>query len=1212
MGKAFDPFELNLTDDEEDQDLVAQPTIQSTTPAPDPEPAAGVRASGGFDPFAIDLEDEPEADRGLGSVFGAGVKSGVENYQETYELSRAWGNKITGDDEEAVEWYEKSQEHSKKAEAASAGIVTDFRDIGSWGDLGEYAAFTIGNLVPSMAESVVAGLAGAAIGTAAAPGIGTIGGGAVGAIAKGAAKKKLAQYAAANIAKGMAEDVAEAAAKKAVQAEIGGGVAMFFSSAQQGLGEVYGETVDEKTKLGNAEAALVGAPFFALADIVTEVGVLGRLTKDNGGEAVVKRFLKNFVVDTQKEGFAEVAQEGVTVLAGLASGKTYTSDDLIGRFGNSYFGGALGGGAMSAGGGVASAMRKRREASPIERTLDEHSDPETGLISLKALPRALVERIYEERPDAVREGGLFSAPKIHRGVIDDMHKQDAGQIEPEPEKDLDHDVERLMAAQNAEELDAVVQEMLAEPAPAAPQQEQTAQATEQVPQNLTRRGDGNPFSTAAAANAYAQSQGFGGYSVVEDGAGYALVRGDTAPAPAGPEDAARAAMAEAVSDPAPAPAPAADIAPDQEYIPLTHWGKNAGMQQLDPEFHGTAAAGGETSRAGKDFLPRTYYGMPGYKAEPVVLANAKARYFTKVKKSDLYDIENDPLNLRDIAKRRVAAASASSQVAFGGWSIQPPVDSGEIITQYENEIRKAGFKGYFSAATKTVAMFEAAPVVEITTNPSEQVGYAGWDEMGSVNPPSGKVTPMPVQDEAGAAQEPATASAGTTTSPTAETPQKGSEQPSGGADKKADKKNVEKAKFDEFRSFFSNVTKGAEQHSDVPFVPDLVDIDREVVEVKEAHSGNFDDHIKKSIPTFYEAQIATIKALGKVLKKGAVVLDIAASEGSWGKALTQLSGVKTVSLDPNPDMAAFFEKKSQVPGATYSTEAFGGSWVEDDGTEVKQHNPAKKYDAIHESMGFQFISPDRAGQIAEVRRLLAPGGILLTEQKLKGANWKANEEFKDKNHKSKYFDAAMLAKKDAIVGFSGKKELTQSEHDAVTTGMVSNQVEQSEMEKILSERFAYVAQYWDSGNFKGYIATDSKDRFDAFLAAIPNLDSPYSGGPSVRVIQGKPSAVSRLQPGKLQDLTKQNDWAMLTAENAMGKQMPAEQNALRMKLLKEDLTRLGLDFADVKGKYGQLENSVFVSGITREQALKLSKKYQQDSVLMSEGMTSTPRSPPPG
>jgi len=291
-----------------------------------------------------------------------------------------------------------------------------------------------------------------------------------------------------------------------------------------------------------------------------------------------------------------------------------------------------------------------------------------------------------------------------------------------------------------------------------------------------------------------------------------------------------------------------------------------------------------------------------------------------------------------------------------------------------------------------------------------------------------------------------------------------------------------------FENFFTSVTKGTFGKSDKPFKPELTLPETlfPAVEAKNRHSGNFDDHIAKSIPTFYEAQIAVVDSLSK-MPAGSKVLDIAASEGSFGKAVTELSqgGVETVSLDPNPAMAEFFRTKSEVPGATYFTDAFLNGFDAGD-RQVDAFQTDERFDAIHESMGFQFIDPDRASQVDEVKRLLKPDGIFVTEEKVRNPNWAANETLKDQQHKNKYFTPTELAEKDKQVGFA------QSTNEKKSVGMVSNMVSQETLENVLRERFDYVVQYWDAGNFKGYVASDSRVALDRFLNDLNLPQSKFS------------------------------------------------------------------------------------------------------------------------
>ena len=94
----------------------------------------------------------------------------------------------------------------------------------------------------------------------------------------------------------------------------------------------------------------------------------------------------------------------------------------------------------------------------------------------------------------------------------------------------------------------------------------------------------------------------------------------------------------------------------------------------------------------------------------------------------------------------------------------------------------------------------------------------------------------------------------------------------------------------------------------------------------------------------------------------------------------------------------------------------------------------------------------------------------------------------------------------------------------------------------------------------------------------------------------------RFSPATIGDLLQHGDWAVLTAENPEGKKQSKKLNALAMRALKADLQAMGLEYAEAVGKYGQIENSFVIAGITQAEADMLGRKYQQDSVLTNQGL----------
>ncbi len=91
-------------------------------------------------------------------------------------------------------------------------------------------------------------------------------------------------------------------------------------------------------------------------------------------------------------------------------------------------------------------------------------------------------------------------------------------------------------------------------------------------------------------------------------------------------------------------------------------------------------------------------------------------------------------------------------------------------------------------------------------------------------------------------------------------------------------------------------------------------------------------------------------------------------------------------------------------------------------------------------------------------------------------------------------------------------------------------------------------------------------------------------------------------PANVGNLLSRTDWAILTAENPAGRQASAEDNAAAMARLRADLDALGVRYTDAIGKYGQVENSVAIAGITEEEAALLGAKYGQESVLTPRGL----------
>jgi hypothetical protein len=289
------------------------------------------------------------------------------------------------------------------------------------------------------------------------------------------------------------------------------------------------------------------------------------------------------------------------------------------------------------------------------------------------------------------------------------------------------------------------------------------------------------------------------------------------------------------------------------------------------------------------------------------------------------------------------------------------------------------------------------------------------------------------------------------------------------------------------QGFFSDVVTGKSEKfkPKKPFTPILSfsRAEQAFQKVYDKFKGAFDEHIATSIPTFRETQVKVGTALTKMFgKKGGLVYDIGGSEGGFVKAITEATGgkVKSINLDVNEDMKASHEK-APVAGADFVNEAFLEPYTDEQtGKTYPRHQPTQKADVVHESMVFQFISPEREQFIGEVAdNYLKDDGILLLEEKVvpdSEAEWKANEERKDQ-YKLQHYSA---------------EELNQKKEE-VLVGMKKNQTAQRDLLKALSGKFKHVAEYWDSGNFKGYVASNSKQKIDEFMGHLGGrISSVYS------------------------------------------------------------------------------------------------------------------------
>jgi SAM-dependent methyltransferase len=297
-------------------------------------------------------------------------------------------------------------------------------------------------------------------------------------------------------------------------------------------------------------------------------------------------------------------------------------------------------------------------------------------------------------------------------------------------------------------------------------------------------------------------------------------------------------------------------------------------------------------------------------------------------------------------------------------------------------------------------------------------------------------------------------------------------------------------------AFFTE--KAAKASSDVPYEP-VINIDKETPTAKAydtySAGGNFTGHISKMIPGFQEKQIRVAEAINKTGAKS--FLDIGASEGGLAKTVgSQNPDMRVVAVDPNSQMKKNFESTPEVKNVEFRQEAFQGSWTEADGTKINEFKPKEKFDVINEDFTFQFVNADRAKQVAGVKEMLAEDGVFITSEKFHTANKKANEA-KKAEHQKKYFT---------------EQERT-ADAEGIVTGMAKDMVKDVEYFEILKDNFKHVEEFWNAGEFKGFVASDSRPALEKFKKGVGDLTTEFTD-PASQTAAGAPPAKVPPKPPK--------------------------------------------------------------------------------------------------
>ena len=319
-----------------------------------------------------------QEDTGVLNEFGKGFGAGVDQLQALAGGAKALVGSAVGNDD----WFYEGMEYfdEQMAEAAeNAADVGRLEDIEGIGDLANYSAFIVGNIIPSL-----------------------IGGGGVGAIGGAAAKKLAINQGAKALVKKNAEGMAKSAASRQyAQSAIGRETlgktglkgqmvgATAFGTAM-GAGESFTRILDETGEEAAGLALVTGLASGAL-DAMTPMRVLKRVLPQNlygkatqeiaenvsKKQSVIGRAFKEAAKASGTEGVTEMMQEVVqnSALEFVRGQQDPAIEEAFlerlfdeenrSQYLNAFVAGAIGGGAI---GGVTGAVTKDPE---LKQNLDE-------------------------------------------------------------------------------------------------------------------------------------------------------------------------------------------------------------------------------------------------------------------------------------------------------------------------------------------------------------------------------------------------------------------------------------------------------------------------------------------------------------------------------------------------------------------------------------------------------------------------------------------------------------------------------------------------------------------------------------------------------------------------------------------------------------------------------------------------------------------------
>ncbi|HOI95559.1 MAG TPA: PLxRFG domain-containing protein [Syntrophobacter fumaroxidans] len=312
-----------------------------------------------------------------------GVLRGIDEMQASlYGMAGLAGSAMGIDrlKDWGIEGYRRNVEEAELNPAA----VPSFRDIEGPVSAYKYGAGKVGELLPSVAESVGMALLGGAAGTAVEPGGGTVAGAAAGFLGKTALKKSIEKMAGKMVAEGISREAAERAASRLAMRSLGGASGVVAGTFPLEAGGNYAEALVERgadapltaaaTGLASSFLELAGGSYRTISKIVgPEKTALFRKALEKADTSLLGSIIKEAGIQAPQEFMQEAGQELLSI-ANLAVAdptfEAFTGENAARMF-EAGMAGAVGGGVFGGIGGAHARIARQRSAAMLQGRIDE-------------------------------------------------------------------------------------------------------------------------------------------------------------------------------------------------------------------------------------------------------------------------------------------------------------------------------------------------------------------------------------------------------------------------------------------------------------------------------------------------------------------------------------------------------------------------------------------------------------------------------------------------------------------------------------------------------------------------------------------------------------------------------------------------------------------------------------------------------------------------